>query len=213
MTAPATAEPALTPVLSAAAAAFAEHGYHGASVRDIAARAGLSVPGMYHHHASKQDLLRALMEGSVADLLDRSKAAVEAAGDDPVARLSGLVRTLVGFMAEHRELAVLQAEARYLEPDNWRRYVALRDEQQALFADAIADGQAAGVFAGAQPTDDVTRAVLTLCLGVATWYRPDGPLDPAGLADQYVGFCLGLAGCTSGSTSPRPRTRSRKDVP
>ena len=43
----------VAPVLGAALDVFVEMGYHGASVRDIARRAGLSVPGMYHHYATK----------------------------------------------------------------------------------------------------------------------------------------------------------------
>ncbi len=45
-------------VLAAALEAFAEEGYEGTSIRDIGARAGLSVPGLYHHHRSKQEILR-----------------------------------------------------------------------------------------------------------------------------------------------------------
>ena len=50
----------LDPVLRAALEAFVETGYHGATVRDIARRAGLSVPGIYHHYATKQDMLLAI---------------------------------------------------------------------------------------------------------------------------------------------------------
>lgn len=200
---------AMSPVLTAAIAAFAEHGYHGATVRDIAARAGLSVPGMYHHYASKQEMLRALVEESMADILGRSRQAIARAGDDPVQRFSALVRTVVAFMAEHRELAVLQAESRYLDPDNWRRYVALRDEQEALVVSAVADGKDRGSFTTPESADDATRAVLTLCLGVPGWYRPDGPLTPDQLADQYVGFCLGIVG--HDVAAPRTTPTHRKE--
>lgn len=189
-----TGEEPVPPVLAAAVAAFAEHGYHGATVRDIAGRAGLSVPGMYHHYASKQEMLRALMEDLMADILGRSRVALAQAGDEPVDRFDALVRTVVVFMAAHRELAVLESESRYLEPDNWRRYVAMRDEQESLVLAAVADGKAAGAFTTPESAEDATRAVLTLCLGIPGWYRPDGPLGPHELADQYVGFCLGIVG-------------------
>ncbi|MGH3803730.1 MAG: TetR/AcrR family transcriptional regulator, partial [Pseudonocardiaceae bacterium] len=47
----------LSKVLAAALAAFVEKGYDGASIREIASRSGLSVPGLYHHYPSKQALL------------------------------------------------------------------------------------------------------------------------------------------------------------
>ncbi len=61
-------------VLDGAAEMFAEHGYHGASLRDIARRVGLSHPGMLHHFASKDDLLGAVidrLEAHAQDALDR----------------------------------------------------------------------------------------------------------------------------------------------
>lgn len=197
------------PVLVAAVAAFAEHGYHGATVRDIAGRAGLSVPGMYHHFASKQEMLRALMEDLMADILGRSRSALATAGDDPVERFSALVRTVVVFMAAHRELAVLQSESRYLEPENWRHYVAMRDEQEGLVLASVADGKASGAFTTPESAEDATRAVLTLCLGIPGWYRPDGPLGPHDLAEQYLRFCLGIVGHDAAAARPRPTRASR----
>jgi hypothetical protein len=43
--------------LAAALEAFVEQGYHGTSIRDVASRSGLSVPGLYHHYPSKQAML------------------------------------------------------------------------------------------------------------------------------------------------------------
>ena len=61
--------------LAAALDTFAEHGYHGTSVREIASRANLSVPGLYHHYPSKQSLLQGLLERTMTDLLTRSGVA------------------------------------------------------------------------------------------------------------------------------------------
>src|SRR3546814_2670290 len=48
-------------VLEAALDCFVEFGFHGTSVRTIAAKASLSVPGLYHHYRSKQELLATLL--------------------------------------------------------------------------------------------------------------------------------------------------------
>ena len=55
---------ALSPALASALRIFVEQGYHGTSVRQIAAGAGLSVPGLYHHFPSKQALLVGIMNAS-----------------------------------------------------------------------------------------------------------------------------------------------------
>ena len=44
-------------ILDGASEMFAEHGYHGSSLRDISARIGISHSGMLHHFESKDDLL------------------------------------------------------------------------------------------------------------------------------------------------------------
>lgn len=68
--------PTLPRVLLAALDAFAEHGYHGTSIRDIAARSGLSVPGLYYHYKSKQDILMGLVSAVMVELLTRSRDAL-----------------------------------------------------------------------------------------------------------------------------------------
>jgi AcrR family transcriptional regulator len=49
-------------VLDAAAALFLEHGFHGTSVDDLGAAAGISGPGLYRHFASKDALLMAVLD-------------------------------------------------------------------------------------------------------------------------------------------------------
>ncbi|HET7573513.1 MAG TPA: TetR/AcrR family transcriptional regulator [Solirubrobacterales bacterium] len=55
-------------ILVAAAAAFAERGYRGASVDAIAARSGVTPPVIYEHFGSKRELYRELLERHYAEL-------------------------------------------------------------------------------------------------------------------------------------------------
>ena len=48
---------------------FALYGYHGVSMREIAEAAGLSKPGLYHHVASKSDLLLAVLDAGLSGLV------------------------------------------------------------------------------------------------------------------------------------------------
>jgi AcrR family transcriptional regulator len=54
---------------------FLEIGYHGATVRGIAARCGLSVSGIYHYYTSKQQMLVTILDLAMAELLMRARAA------------------------------------------------------------------------------------------------------------------------------------------
>lgn len=180
--------------LAAALDAFFEHGYHGTTIRDIALRAGLSVPGVYHHYPSKQTLLVALIDAVMDELLARSGQAVAEAGAAPGAQFDALVENLVRFhMFRRKQAFVAATEIRSLEGAAKPAYVRRRDEQEQMFVSAIERIHRCGQGSG-PPAHDCARAVLTMCVGVATWYRPDGPLPPEALVEQYLRFAHGVVG-------------------
>ena len=185
--------PAFDPVLRAALEVFVEKGYHGASIREIAEQAHLSVAGIYHHHPSKQALLVALMESGMHELLERSEAA-RAEGHDPLDRLCLLVEAIVLCQLHRQQQAFLGAsELRSLTAANLTRQVALRDRQQAMVEGELVAAVEAGQVEVARP-DAAARALVTMCTAVASWYRPGGGMDPDQVAAQYVEYALRLLG-------------------
>ncbi len=184
----------LSPILRHAMEAFAEHGYHGTSVRDIARRVGQTVPAIYYHFENKQALLFTLVTESLEEAQRRCRMAQAEAGADPVERFRALITCIVLYIANRRELSFLEGEIRSLEPDKRDACIAMRDEVEHMVVAAIEDGVAQQRFTTPHPPADAARAVLAMCLGVATWYRPDGRLTPEQLADRYVDFALGAVG-------------------
>lgn len=73
-------------IVEVASAAFADHGYHGVSIRTIARMSGLTHPGLLHHFGSKADLLGAV--------LDRLEHQAQAVLDDEIAFRRGLTTTV-----------------------------------------------------------------------------------------------------------------------
>lgn len=55
-------------VLNAAAELIAEHGYGGASLRELARRVGMSQPSLYHYFRTKEDLVLQIIETLAADM-------------------------------------------------------------------------------------------------------------------------------------------------
>ena len=55
-------------IVRAATEVFAERGYQGASIEEIARRSGVTPPVVYDHFESKRDLYRSLLESHFADL-------------------------------------------------------------------------------------------------------------------------------------------------
>ncbi|KAF0845220.1 TetR family transcriptional regulator [Nocardia caishijiensis] len=183
----------LDPVLWAAIEDFVEKGYHGSTMRSIALRARMSVPGVYHHYRSKQHLLVACLDVTMSELFARVGAAREE-GDDPVARVAFMVEALALFHMHRRKLALIGAsEMRSFEPSNRRRISALRNDLQHLIDDEIAEGVSLGVFTVGSPRH-AGRAISTMCTSLSQWYRESGPTSPERIARDYARFALGLLG-------------------
>lgn len=80
-------------ILAAAQAAFAEHGYDGASVAEICAAAGVAKGGFYHHFESKQALFLELLSYWL-DGLDQRLNALEQGAEsvpDQLVAMTGVV--------------------------------------------------------------------------------------------------------------------------
>jgi AcrR family transcriptional regulator len=183
----------LPEVLNSALDVFVRLGYHGTSVRAIAAKAGLSVPGLYHYYNSKQEIFASLLRLSNDEVMSRSRAALASAGPAPRDRFVALVENIVLYMTHRRRLARVAREIHFLEEPYRSRHVALRDELESMVLAEVAAACAAGDFTADDP-HEATRAVLVLCQGVADWYTPVGPKQPEEIARQYVGFALALVG-------------------
>ena len=184
----------LSPPLRAALGVFARHGYHGASIRTIAESAGLSVPGLYHHYKSKQAILAALVDASMAEMLAHTGAAAEDAGEDPVARFRNVVECLARFhMARRDQAFVASTEMRSMDPDVRAHHICQRDAQQAMLEEAIRAGVDSGDFTCEYP-EDAARAIASLCVSIASWYRPDGPSTADEVVARHLEFALGMVG-------------------
>jgi AcrR family transcriptional regulator len=110
-------------IAAAATELFAERGYRGTSVDEIAARSGVTPPVVYDHFASKRDLYRHLLEAHYADL--REVWGRHFLGDDPPGeRIARSFDAWFAYVEEHPfagrmlfrdttgdpELAAMQAE-------------------------------------------------------------------------------------------------------
>jgi AcrR family transcriptional regulator len=183
-------EPAGERIRVAALELFAERGFHGTGIRDLAERAGLSSATLYHYMGTKEDLLVRIMRES----LERLLAAGRQVAGSPSDRVVGLVHIHVLTHATWRlETLVVDGEMRALSPSRHREIVALRDDYELLWQEAIEDGERDGDF-GVHARRVARLALLEMCSGVARWYQPQGPMSLEDLALRYSEMALGLLG-------------------
>lgn len=182
---------ALDQPLRAALEHFSEVGYHATTMRELAERAHMSVPGIYHYYSGKEELLAALLDLTLDDVLDRCRRAIEAAGS-AVERFTNLVECMVLFHAHRAKLGIVAAsEARGLTGDASIRVRTRGRAVQDLFKTLVLDGCAGGVF-GTRNPEEAALAVQDMCVGVARWFTDDGRLDAEQLASEYAEFALNL---------------------
>ncbi len=173
----------------AASDLFRRQGYAATTVRDIARVLDIQGASLYAHVASKEDVLWSIVD-RVATRFELAAAAAVESTQDPVDAIAALVRAHVAVVAgDVGEASVFIHEWRHLS--DARRAVVLerRDAYEARFRAAIAAGIANGDFAMIDPAH-AAAFVLTALNGIPTWYRADGALGPAALADLYADLAV-----------------------
>jgi AcrR family transcriptional regulator len=173
----------------AASDLFRRHGYAATSVRDIARALDIQGASLYAHVASKEDVLWAIVD-RVASRFELAAGSVLAGTDDADATLRRLVRAHVEVVTgDVGEAQVFIHEWRHLSGERRAAVLERRDAYEAAFRGVIADGIATGIFAMTDPTMAATF-LLTALNGIPTWYRADGPVSPAQLADLYADLAV-----------------------
>ncbi len=177
-------------IVDVAAALFASEGYHDVGIREVAAALGMRGPSIYHHFASKEEILYAICLTVTREPVLEQLPLLDAAGT-PVSRLRALARAhvlhLTRRQVEHlvgrHELAAL-SPAHRAEVDDHRRYYHRR------VRDTIVAGVAAGELSVADP-ELATLALLDMLNGTSSWFRPGGPIAAEALADAYAELAVG----------------------
>lgn len=184
----------LDPALRGALACFLELGYHGSTMRGVAERAGLSVAGLYHYYASKQQLLVSILDRTM-DELSRRTSAAQAEADEPWTRFARLVECQALFHSHRRELGFIGAtEMRSLAGPARARIAQVRRQEQTRIDDEVRAACRAEAFATPLP-HEAARAVVTMCTAIPQWYRHGGDSTPERVAQWYVDFALDLVQC------------------
>jgi hypothetical protein len=129
--------------------------------------------------------------------------------DDPVVRLGQIVRAHVTWQLEKSDVArafdftmIRRGLSRDIPSDRLESIVKMEIEYVKNLRDTLALGAEQGVFM----VDDVKTtafAIITMCEYVNTWYRPDGEMSIAAVANRYDGLVRRMMGAQPASRTIR----------
>src|SRR5215472_5571983 len=172
----------LAGVLDHAAHVFCEKGYEGASMRDLSRATGMSLAGLYHYFASKEELLYLIQKHTFRTIIDRLRPRLQSASH-PEERIRIFIENHLEYSLDNKEaMKVLVHEDETLKNEHGTEVRAIKREYYRICLDLLEDFQRAkGLqFSG-------RLAVMSL-FGMInwfyTWHNPRVDPDAAGLARQ-----------------------------
>lgn len=196
-------------IILAAAEVLQRNGYEAATMKDIAAAVNLTAASLYHHFRNKDSLLLAVLEMGL-DVVSQQVEAIAASdlpGDEKLRAMicmhvvSLTENTAVGaaMIFEIPALMHIKAPPKAASPADWDAYESFVQRREAFFAGrarfeemfrrVVREGIEQGTF---RPVD-VPIFVKTL-LGahnwVSVWYKPDGRLSGAEIAERIADTLL-----------------------
>lgn len=153
-------------ILDGAALMFAQHGYHGASLREISRQIGMSHPGMLHHFESKD----ALLDGVIARLEAHAQSALERVdelGADPRSLLRSIAETWHPGSPSIQLLSMLNTDALSKEHPGWYRMARLRRVHEHILEQCFEKFAERGELRDGIDPPFASRAMMDLVLGHA----------------------------------------------
>ena len=183
-------------VVRVAAGLFRDRGYHGTSMADIAGELGLSAPAIYHHFATKQEILFHACEAFVDDVLARTTDAAEAVAS-PTLKVQAFAREQTLVHVDHLRQAwelgsgmfSFQQLSVHLSGDMADRNDVKQRQLYRNLRDIVDKGKITGEFAPVHSAA-VTFAVFGMVEQTVYWYRPSRSLSADEVADTHARFAL-----------------------
>ncbi len=171
---PATGADTEQAFIEAATRLFAQKGFKGTSISDLAGELSLTTASLYYYVDGKQDLLARVLETGMTDFLARLQTIEDDPGE-PREKLERAVENHIDFVITRPDVVRIFLRYRSMLEDTTREhYQQLLDQYQGLFTKILAD-----TYPADSDTSDIVllrQMVLGMINSIIEWYRPDGLL-------------------------------------
>jgi AcrR family transcriptional regulator len=173
-------------LLKAAIDLYSAKGFAGASVEEVARRAGVTKGAFYHHFKSKAHLIMAIHNGFV-DLQINDIDAIIEKGLTPEETLTEAIVVIVRNLLSQKASVSLFIREYPTMPKNIDRVVrARRLKYEQLLIGVIDRGRESGTFHTGLPTNVLLYGILGMCAWSTQWYDPKRGPAPEVIGENFA---------------------------
>ena len=168
---------------------FAERGFVGTSIRDIAKATELSISNIYHHFGNKEGLLLAILKTASERVLSNLQEAGEQPGT-PMERFKKLIETHLELSRSlKKEAKIFFLDEEHLSPEGYRANLKYQREILGIYRERLVELQEAGEVNFNSPTIAAFN-ILGVLNWHLRWYRPEGRMNFAETSREVTQFIL-----------------------
>ncbi|MGO4489655.1 TetR/AcrR family transcriptional regulator [Microbacterium sp. 2RAF4] len=180
-------------ILAVAVAAFNEYGYDATSIGMLAERLGLSKSAIYHHFASKDEILDLALDAALSGLEAVVDGPIPETADQrpssAVDRLEHVLRGAVRVLVKQLPAVTLLLRVRGNTEVERRALIRRRAFDRRITA-LVSEAQREGELRADIDASVVARLVFGMINSIVEWYRPGGREGADRLADDVVAIAL-----------------------
>lgn len=177
-------------ILSHAAKLFADGGFAGASMQDLASAVGITKASLYHFFKDKEEIHSTV----VLIALERLNLLVDervAAQTSAAGKVDAFCRAHADYLASNADFYVAAAMGykSITDPQAKRAARSLRTGYEQKLRDIIAHGIETGEFRQLDAQLGA-RAIISCLNWMARWWKPGGPQSADEIASAYAGLIM-----------------------
>lgn len=201
-------------ILQVATRRFAEFGFAATTVRQIADDVNILSGSLFHHFATKEEMLHHIVRGPVLEMRDKTNR-IAAARADAEEKLAALVLLDLGEMTQNQEVhAILYNERKLFRRRKEFAYVVqAKNKAYLAWKSVIEDGTKSGLFRRNLDGYLTIMTILRMLNTAADWYKREdssilvamGPYTLDQVIDFYLGFILSAVRAPGRISAPIPR--------
>ncbi|WP_437308784.1 TetR/AcrR family transcriptional regulator [Sorangium sp. So ce388] len=180
-------------ILAAARRCFVRNGFHATSMQDVLSEAELSAGGVYRYFRSKDDIIAAIADDTLAEVQNAFDAAFDAEPPPPLEEALGRVFASLERLEATQDLAKLAVQVwgeAQRSPSLSARARDTFSSVQRMLVGLVAAYQASGLVTSDIPAEHMARVLSGLLFGFLVQHALLDGIDAASLRSGLRGLML-----------------------